>query len=134
MFSLVSIQNILIGRAPYVSTVLSAPGWRQAATGVRSIPVPGTLTLPRFLGQTFDYDRASAGEVKSHLSEIVDRIHDHHERATVTVHGRPSGVNAAARAMPPFSQGSRVSVRPFPVTLTRRRIGKEATMPYASYP
>ncbi len=32
------------------------------------------------------------GEVKSHLSEIVGRVHDHHERVTVTVHGRPSAV------------------------------------------
>ena len=32
------------------------------------------------------------GEVKSHLSEIVSRVHDHHERVTVTVHGRPSAV------------------------------------------
>jgi antitoxin YefM len=31
------------------------------------------------------------GEVKSHLSEIVSRQH-HHERVTVTVHGRPSAV------------------------------------------
>ena len=32
------------------------------------------------------------GDVKSHLSEIVSRVHDHHERVTVTVHGRPSAV------------------------------------------
>jgi prevent-host-death family protein len=32
------------------------------------------------------------GEVKSHLSELVGRVHDHHERVTVTVHGRPSAV------------------------------------------
>jgi antitoxin YefM len=32
------------------------------------------------------------GEVKTHLSELVGRIHDHHERVTVTVHGRPSAV------------------------------------------
>lgn len=31
-------------------------------------------------------------EVKSHLSELVGRVHDHHERVTVTVHGRPSAV------------------------------------------
>jgi antitoxin YefM len=31
-------------------------------------------------------------DVKSHLSEIVSRVHDHHERVTVTVHGRPSAV------------------------------------------
>ncbi len=32
------------------------------------------------------------GEVKMHLSELVSRVHDHHERVTVTVHGRPSAV------------------------------------------
>jgi prevent-host-death family protein len=32
------------------------------------------------------------GEVKTHLSELVGRVHDHHERITVTVHGRPSAV------------------------------------------
>jgi antitoxin YefM len=34
----------------------------------------------------------SLGDVKSHLSELVSRVHDHHERVTVTVHGRPSAV------------------------------------------
>jgi antitoxin YefM len=32
------------------------------------------------------------GEVKAHLSELVGRVHDHHERITVTVHGRPSAI------------------------------------------
>ena len=31
-------------------------------------------------------------EVKSHLSELVSRVNSHHERVTVTVHGRPSAV------------------------------------------
>jgi antitoxin YefM len=31
-------------------------------------------------------------EVKTHLSELVGRVHDQHERVTVTVHGRPSAV------------------------------------------
>ena len=35
------------------------------------------------------------GDVKSHLSELVGRVHDHHERVTVTVHGRPSAVLVA---------------------------------------
>jgi antitoxin YefM len=35
------------------------------------------------------------GEVKTHLSELVGRVHDHHERVTVTVHGRPSAVIVA---------------------------------------
>ena len=32
------------------------------------------------------------GEVKMHLSELVSRVHDQHERVTVTVYGRPSAV------------------------------------------
>ncbi len=32
------------------------------------------------------------GEVKAHLSELVGRVQSHHERVTVTVHGRPSAV------------------------------------------
>ena len=35
------------------------------------------------------------GEVKTHLSELVGRVHDHHERVTVTVHGRPSAMLVA---------------------------------------
>jgi antitoxin YefM len=35
------------------------------------------------------------GEVKAHLSELVGRVHDHHERVTVTVHGRPSAMLVA---------------------------------------
>jgi antitoxin YefM len=32
------------------------------------------------------------GDVKSHLSELVDLVHDQHDRVTVTVHGRPSAI------------------------------------------
>jgi antitoxin YefM len=32
------------------------------------------------------------GEVKTHLSELVSRVHDHHERVIVTMHGHPSAV------------------------------------------
>ena len=35
------------------------------------------------------------GEAKAHLSELVGRVHDHHERITVTVHGHPSAVLVA---------------------------------------
>jgi antitoxin YefM len=35
------------------------------------------------------------GEVKAHLSELVRRVHDYHERVAVTVHGRPSAVLVA---------------------------------------
>jgi antitoxin YefM len=35
------------------------------------------------------------GEAKAHLSELVGRVNDHHERITVTVHGRPSAILVA---------------------------------------
>jgi antitoxin YefM len=34
----------------------------------------------------------SLAEAKAHLSELVARVSGHHERVTVTVHGRPSAV------------------------------------------
>ncbi|HET9561622.1 MAG TPA: type II toxin-antitoxin system Phd/YefM family antitoxin [Propionibacteriaceae bacterium] len=34
----------------------------------------------------------SLAEVKAHLSELVARVRGHHERITVTVHGRPAAV------------------------------------------
>ncbi len=34
----------------------------------------------------------SLADVKARLSELVGRVHAHHERVTVTVHGRPSAV------------------------------------------
>ncbi|MBN1174504.1 MAG: type II toxin-antitoxin system Phd/YefM family antitoxin [Micromonosporaceae bacterium] len=32
------------------------------------------------------------GEAKTHLSDLVSRVNQHHERITVTVHGQPSAV------------------------------------------
>jgi antitoxin YefM len=37
-------------------------------------------------------DPVRRAPVKSRLSELVGRVHDHHERVTVTVHSRPSAV------------------------------------------
>lgn len=31
-------------------------------------------------------------EVKTHLSEVVQRVSNQHERVTITVHGRPAAV------------------------------------------
>ena len=50
------------------------------------------------------------GEVKSHLSELVGRVHDHHERVTVTVHGRPSAVLVAVEDLERLEE-TLVSVR-----------------------
>lgn len=40
-------------------------------------------------------DTASLAEAKAHLSELVARVGGHHERVTVTVHGRPMAVLVA---------------------------------------
>lgn len=39
--------------------------------------------------------RSPGGYRRLQLSELVGRVHDHHERVTVTVHGRPSAVLVA---------------------------------------
>ena len=52
----------------------------------------GRLTVPRFLVILLTMTVLPLGDVKSHLSDLVGRVHDHHERVTVTVHGRPSAV------------------------------------------
>jgi prevent-host-death family protein len=44
------------------------------------------------------------GEVKAHLSELVSRVHDQHERVTVTVHGHPSGVLVAVADLEQLEQ------------------------------
>ena len=51
-----------------------------------------SLTLPGFLVILLTMTVLPLGDVKSHLSELVGRVHDHHERVTVTVHGRPSAI------------------------------------------
>lgn len=38
----------------------------------------------------------SLAEAKAHLSELINRVSNQHERVTVTVHGRPSAVLLAA--------------------------------------
>jgi antitoxin YefM len=53
------------------------------------------LTGQRVLVTLLTMTTLPLGEVKSHLSELVGRVHDHHERVTVTVHGRPSAVLVA---------------------------------------
>ena len=50
------------------------------------------LTRLRFLVILLTMTMLPLGDVKTHLSELVGRVHDHHERVTVTVHGRPSAI------------------------------------------
>lgn len=53
------------------------------------------LTPGRFLVILLTMTTLPLGEAKAHLSELVGRVHSHHERVTVTVHGRPSAVLVA---------------------------------------
>jgi antitoxin YefM len=54
-----------------------------------------SLTCMNILVKLLTMTTLPLGEVKAHLSELVGRVHDHHERVTVTVHGRPSAVLVA---------------------------------------
>jgi antitoxin YefM len=56
-------------------------------------------------------------DVKSRLSELVGRVHAHHERITVTVHGRPSAVLIAVEDLEAMQET--LSVLSDPETLRR---------------
>jgi antitoxin YefM len=56
-------------------------------------------------------------EVKARLSELVGRVHAHHERVTVTVHGRPSAVLIAVEDLEALQET--LSVLSDPDTLRR---------------
>ncbi|WP_261557990.1 type II toxin-antitoxin system Phd/YefM family antitoxin [Frankia tisae] len=57
------------------------------------------------------------GEVKAHLSELVSRVHDHHERVTVTVHGRASAVLLAVEDLEQLEET--LAILSDPATLRR---------------
>jgi prevent-host-death family protein len=57
------------------------------------------------------------GEVKAHLSELVRRVHDHHERVAVTVHGRPSAVLVAVEDLERLEET--VAILSNPATMRR---------------
>ena len=57
------------------------------------------------------------GEAKAHLSELVGRVHDHHERITVTVHGRASAVLVAVEDLERLEET--LAVLSNPATLRR---------------
>jgi prevent-host-death family protein len=56
-------------------------------------------------------------DVKTRLSELVGRVHAHHERITVTVHGRPSAVLIAVEDLEAMQET--LSVLSDPETLRR---------------
>ena len=41
------------------------------------------------------FETRSVADVKAHLSELVAQVGAHHDRVTVTVHGRPTAVLVA---------------------------------------
>jgi antitoxin YefM len=55
----------------------------------------GDLTVREILVRLMTMTTMPLAEVKSHLSELVSRVQHHHERVTVTVHGKPSAVLVA---------------------------------------
>ena len=58
---------------------------------------------------------SSLAEAKAHLSELVARVADQHERITVTVHGRPAAVLLAVDDLQSDSR------KPLQCCPTRRR-------------
>ena len=76
------------------SRAFAVPLWisGQSAGGPGAVC---SLTSVVFLVKLLTMTTLPLGEVKTHLSELVGRVHDHHERVTVTVHGRPSAVLVA---------------------------------------
>src|SRR2546429_5165436 len=73
----------------------SPAGVGRSASPVGELLSALCLTEARVLVILLTMTTLPLGEVKSHLSELVGRVHDHHERVTVTVHGRPSAVLVA---------------------------------------
>lgn len=67
----------------------------------------------------------SLADVKARLSELVGRVHRHHERVTVTVHGRPSAVLIAVEDLEALQET--LSVLSDPETL-RRLIQSDAEL------
>lgn len=72
--------------------LISLCRWPRGLTSTVGTP---RLTMCEILVKLLTMTTMPLGEVKSHLSELVSRVHDHHERVTVTVHGRPSAVLVA---------------------------------------
>lgn len=56
-------------------------------------PMPGRCLRAQYIVvRLVTMASMSLAEAKSHLSELVSRVNRHHERVTVTVHGRPSAM------------------------------------------
>jgi antitoxin YefM len=67
----------------------------------------------------------SLADVKARLSELVGRVQAHHERVTVTVHGRPSAVLIAVEDLEALEET--LSVLSDPDTL-RRLVDSDAEL------
>src|ERR1700684_3931531 len=72
----------------------SVARWAHNPEVAGSNPAPATKIKGRFRTRDRSFS-IRASDVKSYLSELVGRVHDHHERVSVTVHGRPSAVLVA---------------------------------------
>jgi prevent-host-death family protein len=67
----------------------------------------------------------SLADVKARLSELVGRVQAHHERVTVTVHGRPSAVLIAVEDLEALEET--LSVLSDPETV-RRLVDSDAEL------
>src|SRR5262249_8257146 len=78
-----------------------APWGQRSSPRTDPVRAAGRRTPADLLVNLSTMTTRPRGEVKTHLSELAGRVHDHHERATVTAHGRPPAVLAAARGPGP---------------------------------
>jgi antitoxin YefM len=78
---------------------------------------PVRSTVWRFLVILLTMTTMPLADVKARLSELVGRVQAHHERVTVTVHGRPSAVLIAVEDLEALQET--LSVLSDPDTLRR---------------
>jgi antitoxin YefM len=129
------------------STRRPAAAWTARQEGTPTVSEAAELQSDEFLVILLTMTTLPLGEVKTHLSELVGRVHDHHERVTVTIHGRPSAVLVAiedleqleetlavmgdgealrrlAESDAELARGDEVSAEDLAETLRRRRAGE----------
>lgn len=94
-------RGLARARAGPVATRWKGERW----TGSQDLVILVTMTM------------VPLGEAKAHLSELVSRVHDHHERVTVTVHGRASAVLIAVEDLERIEET--LSILSDPATLRR---------------
>lgn len=85
------LNDLFTNSAPAIPNS-AEPGRAALAKRFLEIYPPTRWTAHALLVILMTMTTMSLAEVKAHLSELVGRVSNQHERLTVTVHGRPSAV------------------------------------------